>query len=486
MSAPTLNRELRRRLARAYGIDPRDLASLRNTAPTPTAIPDTAEALEEAIGNPETVAALMRDGRFKDFVETYANKVLSKDPKIVDQVKVETERVLASWLKDNQTDLVKRLNLGPDTPLAATSARSALYNRHAPGAKIDREVFTSGDSDADVQNFFKNIYFRNHTPEAQAYQSKLMQMQNAFGSQVPADGGFLIPETLRAELLRVALETAIVRPRARVVPMETLRVPFPSVDSTSNASSVYGGVVSFWTEEAGQLQASQAKFGRVILEAKKLTAYSEVPNELFNDALMGLMVFINQIFPEAIAFEEDFKFMLGTGVGEPRGFVNSSAVATVLKESGQAASTIKWENIVKMFSRMLPTSLNRAVWIASIDTFPALATMSLTLGTGGSAIWLNNGQSGPPMTILGRPVIFTEKLPSLGTTGDISFVDLGYYLIGDRQMIQASTSVDYKFQNDQTAIRFIERVDGTPWLQNAITPKNGGAPLSPFVQVENR
>jgi HK97 family phage major capsid protein len=113
--------------------------------------------------------------------------------------------------------------------------------------------------------------------------------------------------------------------------------------------------------------------------------------------------------------------------------------------------------------------------------------MALSVGTGGSAIWLNNGAEGPAATILGRPVIFTEKAPgTLGTQGDISFVDLGFYLIGDRQVMSAMSSPHYKFGNDLTAYRIIERVDGRPWLQSAVTPQNGGSTLSPFVQLQTR
>jgi HK97 family phage major capsid protein len=309
---------------------------------------------------------------------------------------------------------------------------------------------------------------------------------NSLGSNVPADGGFLIPEYLRAELLRIALEKAVVRSRARVIPMETLTLPFPMIDSTSNASNIYGGVAAYWTEEAGTLTDSSPTFGRVKLEAKKLTAYSEVPNELFADSLISLQMLINEIFPEAIAWFEDIAFIGGSGVGEPLGFLNSPAMVSVTKESGQAADTIVWENLVKMYARMLPSSLNSAVWIANLDTFPELATMSLSVGTGGSAIWLTDGVSGPPMRILGRPVLFTEKMPTLGDAGDIVLADLSHYLIGDRQAIQADTSPHYRFQTDMTSMRFIERVDGRPWLQSAITPQTGSNTLSPFVQLAAR
>jgi HK97 family phage major capsid protein len=163
----------------------------------------------------------------------------------------------------------------------------------------------------------------------------------------------------------------------------------------------------------------------------------------------------------------------------------------VAKESGQATGTILWENIVKMYSRMLPTSLKNAVWLASIDTFPELATMALSVGTGGGPVWIGgwsqNGSEMPPMTILGRPVIFTEKTPALSTTGDINFVDLSYYLIGDRQQVRVDSSEHFLFQNNQVAYRIIERVDGRPWIQSALTPHNGSSnTLSPFVQIATR
>ena len=445
-------------------------------------IPKTAAELEEMLGDAPKMQKVFADApTFKEFIASYAKASLAADPTLAVQVKEETQRVLAAWLKDNPDAKVQRLNLDPNAPVNAK--RQGLYSNTAPGAKVDKDkIFT------DHRDFLSTIFHGNRTPEATAKRDKLDVIRNAFGSSVPSDGGFLIPETLRSELLRVALETAIVRPRARVIPMDSLTVPFPTIDATSNASNVYGGVSAAWTEESGALSNTSPKFGRVKLEAKKLTAYSEVPNELFTDSIVSLEVFINEIFPEALAWFEDIAFIRGTGVGEPLGFLHAgnAAAVSVAKEGGQVANTIVWENIVKMYSRMLPTSLGRAVWIAHIDTFPELATMALSVGTGGSAVWLNNGAEGPPMTILGRPVLFTEKAESVGAAGDINFVDLGYYLIGDRQAIQASTSPHFKFQNDQTAIRFIERVDGRPWIQSAITPNKGANTLSPFVKIAVR
>jgi HK97 family phage major capsid protein len=448
-------------------------------------VPDSPEGLEDMLADPAKMQALFKqkDG-FATFVQNYAKHVVNRDRGIAEQVQAETQRVLAQFLKDNKDEGYTPVNLNVNAPDASTwgsasvkTGRDRVYNKAAMGAAIDKEFKGSGD-------YFKAIW--HHTNADSTQQAKLARVRNAFSSTVPSEGGFLIPESLRADLLAVALETAIVRPRAMVVPMETLRVPFPAIDETSHASSLFGGIVAYWTEEGGALTDVAASFGRVVLEAKKLTAYCAVPNELISDSLTSFQAFIDEKLPEAIAFYEDYAFARGAGVGEPLGFINCPAAVSVTAESGQPTATIVWENIVKMYARMLPSSLGRAVWIASIDTFPELATMALSVGTGGSAIWLNNGQVGPPMTILGRPVIFTEKVPSLGTTGDLAFVDLGYYLVGDRQVMSAMSSPHFKFQNDQTAFRVIERVDGRPWLQSAITPKNSGSTLSPFVQIATR
>jgi HK97 family phage major capsid protein len=450
---------------------------------TPT-VPRNDAELEEMFNDGSAIKDVFasRDNALK-FVKEYAaqfNKASHGD--LDSQIEAAVQDGLIKYLAaQGSTDAkgdAKRLDMRPAT--SSKHARVAdKYNPKAPGAKLD-------DMFPDVRDFMSAIWHGARTSDALNNQHKIKEIMNSFGSTVPADGGFLIPEYLRSELLRVALEKALVRSRARVVPMETLTVPFPMIDTTSNASNIYGGVTAYWTEEAASLTDSSPTFGRVKLEAKKLTAYSEIPNELFADSIISLQMFINEIFPEAIAWFEDVAFIRGSGVGEPLGFLNSAATVTVNKESGQPSGTIVWENIVKMYARMLPSSLDSAVWICHIDTFPELATMALSIGTAGSAIWLNNGVGPAPMSILGRPVVFTEKVNSLGTAGDINFVDLSYYLIGDRQAIQADTSPHYRFQNDQTTVRFIERVDGRPWIQSAITPNQGTNTLSPYVQLQTR
>lgn len=478
-------------------------------------VPSDADGLKELLGDhiklkayfsPEAVA----DGSTREFLDAYAQMFAKKNTDTTADVRDQVQSVLFDMIRDSgggkkpAVDLSKALNfqggrpqlaLSQDGTPAVSKGRGAVYNKTAPGAAFER-AYRPEDRFASIGEYLQAIK-EEARPSSARNRKELLQkltnvreFQNSFGSEEPGAGGFLIPEIMRSELLQLALEDSITRSRATVIPMSKLRVPIPTVDDTSHVSSLFGGVQFTWTEEAASITESQATFGKVTLDAKKLSGFFKVPNELLADAPAFSGWFDTRI-PQGLAWAEDVAFMTETGAGTPQGFINSPASVQVAKQSGQAASTIVWENIVGMYARMLPTSLKNAVWIAAIDTFPELATMALSVGTGGGPVWMGGltqpGSDAPPMTILGRPVIFTEKVPQLGTTGDIGFYDLSYYLIGDRQSVEVAASEHAFFQNDQTAYRIIERVDGRPWLQTALTPHNGSSnTLSSFVQLATR
>lgn len=448
------------------------------------AIPATPLELEEFLGDKDKIQNSIKDGSFSDVIKAYAKNVRQKDESIAQQVHEQVQATLAEFLKENGQDATVRPNLQPNDTSAAKY--TPVYNPRAAGAGLDKMYSSAAD-------FFQQVW--HNAADTEERRGNLRKIKNIMQEKVPSDGGFLVPEEFRSEILRLSLETAIVRPRARVIPMGSARLSLPTVDSTTNAGSVYGGVIAYWTEEGAQLTQSQPNFGRVSLDAKKLTAFTYVTNELVRDwGAFG--VFLNEIFPEAVSYYEDLAFLSGNGVGQPLGVLNSGnqAIIQVSKEASQATATLQWENIVKMYARMLPSSISRAVWIASPDTFAQLALMTVkvknvagTENVGGSAVWLPDAHGAPQLTLLGRPVIMSEKAPAaLGTKGDLSFVDLGMYLIGDRQTMTVDSSEHVRFDYDETAFRVVQRVDGRPWLQSAITPQNSSATLSPFVQLETR
>ena len=447
--------------------------------------------------------AAVQDGTTREFLDAYAKVYTKNNPDTQDDLRTQVQATLFDMIRDNGggrrpvLDLGKaisfqggrpQLNLSHDGTPAISRGRGTVYNRYSPGAAMENTV-KPDDRFGSIGEYLQAIK-EEARPTATKNRAELLRklenvrsFQNSFGSEDPGAGGFLIPEIMRSELLQLALEDAIVRSRATVIPMSTLRVPIPTVDDTSHVSSLFGGVVFYWAEEAASLTESQATFGRVVLDAKKLTGFFKVPNELLADAPAFSGWFDTRI-PAGLAWYEDVAFLTETGAGTPQGVVTCPGAANVTRNTG---SEILYTDLVSMYARMLPTSLKSAVWIASIDAFPQLAQLQLSTANASPGIWVGGYASAdaadaPPITIFGRPVIFTEKVPKLGSVGDIGFYDLSYYLIGDRQSIAVAASDQFAFQNDQTAYRIIERVDGRPWLQSPLTPhNNSSSTLSPYV-----
>jgi HK97 family phage major capsid protein len=457
-------------------------------------IPASAEELEEMLNDGDRMAPVLADPQVHaEFTRAYAKAALTQNN--ADQAK-QTKELLQMGMAEFLT-----ANKGGDRPsadevtraqrLAAATAPQAmknkLYNPRALGASLDKEPW------AQSPGAFLKAVLATKTENSDDVKAFKASIKNAMSERVPSSGGFLVPETLRSQILMVALETAVVRSRARVIPMDSLRVPYPTIDDTSHTSSVYGGVVASWTEEGAQLSASQPSFGRIVLEAKKLTAYTEIPNELMEDAIAALDQWFNEMFPMAIAWFEDVAFIAGSGTGQPQGFINSPcAVVTggnAGARAGGAGAAIQFSDIAAMYTRMLPASLNTAVWLCSPDVIGALLQMVITNANGTTntaaspPLWLQAMQAhdGPMYTLLGRPLIVSEKMPAMANASSLAFVDFGYYLLGDRQSMQIANSEEYKFQNDLTAFRVIERLDGRTWIQSALTPENGGPTLSPVV-----
>jgi HK97 family phage major capsid protein len=193
-----------------------------------------------------------------------------------------------------------------------------------------------------------------------------------------------------------------------------------------------------------------------------------------------------------MAFVQDDDFLNGTGANQPLGVLNSRnpAIITVTAVSGQGASTVIAENIRDMYSRMYPVGQSRAIWLANNDVFPQLFGMSLSIGTAGYPLWLpaNSISGAPYSTLFGRPLILTEKCQTLGTAGDIAFVDLSAYIVAGKANGEApaiASSMHFKFDYGMQSFRFTMRYDGQPLWRSALTPKYSSTTLSPYIVLNS-
>lgn len=307
---------------------------------------------------------------------------------------------------------------------------------------------------------------------------------------VPSDGGYLIQKDFSTELLSRMNEMGQVASRVRTINIgpNSDGLKLLAVDETSRATgSRWGGVQVYWGAEADAATAKKPKFRQMELELRDLIGLAYVTNRLLQDASALASVFM-QAFSEEMSFMKEDALVNGTGAGQPLGVMNCPAKISVAKETGQAAATVVYENINKMWSRLWARSRANAVWLINQDVEPALDTMSLAIGTGGVPVYMPPGGAAdtPYGRLKGRPVIPVEYCQTLGTAGDIILADFSQVIAIEKGGMQADSSIHVRFTTNENTFRFIHRYDAQPVWNSALTPFKGSATKSPFVVLDTR
>jgi HK97 family phage major capsid protein len=308
---------------------------------------------------------------------------------------------------------------------------------------------------------------------------------------VGADGGFAVPPDFRATIMEKVLAEDSLLARCDQMTSSSNTITFPTDETTPWQTS--GGLQAYWEGENDQLAQSKVSLKETTVRLNKLAALVPVTEELMEDA-GALDTYLRRRVPEKIDFAISKAIIQGTGVGQPLGIMNAPCLVSVAKRTAgspdQAADTIEYDNIVKMYSRMYAPCRANAVWLINQDVEPALFSLAFdNLATDKVPVYLPaNGLSGQPYaTLMGKPVIPTQACETLGDNGDIIFADLTKYLIALKGGgMRIDVSMHLYFDYDATAYRFIMRVGGLPWWSSYITPRDGSSYLSCFVALAER
>jgi HK97 family phage major capsid protein len=313
-------------------------------------------------------------------------------------------------------------------------------------------------------------------------------------------GGYGVFPEYSGELLRIAIEDTVLASRARQIPMAAQEIHIPALDQTTAPGSAgqtayTGGMVAYWTAEAAARQETEPKFKQVTLRANELSGYTLASRTLLADNGIALEALLGDLIRETVAWYLDYACFQGSGANQPLGVLNAGALVTV----SSRANTGKFglPDAASMLGSLLPRSRRNAIWAMGPDTVQQLLQLS---DTSGRVVFLPNfvpigpanygGSQGSAqvmpdnnMILFGLPVYVTEKLPALGTAGDVLLIDPSYYLVGKRMDIEVAASEHYRFTNNQITWRFVARLDGQPWLDKAFTLQDTSRTLSAFVAL---
>ena len=319
-------------------------------------------------------------------------------------------------------------------------------------------------------------------------------------------GGYTVPPQYMNELLTIAAEDGFIEQKAKVIPMNSRTAQWPMLDITTaqarGTSPYFGGILAQWQPEAASISETEPQFRLTDWTAWDLVLYAVSSNQLLADNGIGLDALLTQLFGQAITWYKEYAFLQGSGAGAtmPLGITNSPAT---LAQTRLVANRFLMADAASMMARLQIRSWSDACWIVHQSVIPQLILMvdggagvgafgsgATTSYPGGNRLaWLppqgadGRGPAGcklPQAFLNGLPLYITEKLPQLGSRGDVMLVDWSRYVIGQRLDLQIDVSPHFLFRNNQLAWRVIARVDGKPWLNNVITDQSGWT-VSPFV-----
>ena len=350
------------------------------------------------------------------------------------------------------------------------------------------------DSFASPGEFFKAV-MRAGCPGGPVDPRLSTRTGQGMSETVPSDGGFLVDTEMGGGIMKNVWETSPILSRISKTTLSGNKngMKFNGIDETSRATgSRYGGITGYWKAEAALKTKSKPTFRQIELNLNKLIGLCYATDELLDDAAA-----LEQTIREGFSAEFDFllanAIMNGTGAGQPLGINNAGCVISVAAEAGQTANTVVFENINKMWSRMMASSRPNAIWVCNQDVEPQLHQMSIAVGTGGVPVYMPAGgmAAAPYGSLFGRPVVPIEQCPVLGDAGDIMLADFSQYKAIDKGGMQGDVSIHVQFIYDESVFRFVYRFDGQPVLSSAITPFTAGATtatatLSHFVRIAAR
>lgn len=295
----------------------------------------------------------------------------------------------------------------------------------------------------------------------------------------PSDGGFLVTPDIASGIQQAMWRSGSVLAQFNPINVSGNGLTINAVDETSRADgSRAGGLLGYWLAEAAQKTSSKPKFRQIDLKLKKVAALVYATDELLQDATALESWIINNV-PNELRFKVEDAIINGDGVGKPLGILSSGALVSAVRTD---ADQIDVYDVMRMYASRLP-GLNDYRWFISPTVAPQLYSIAIT-----NAIYLPpNGLADAPYgRLLGFPVVETEYNPGLGDLGDIMLVSPSQYALITKGGVQSASSIHVKFDYDETAFRFVYRVDGQPLLASSITPYKSSSDItaiSPFVAL---
>ncbi|NRD88308.1 phage major capsid protein [Sphingopyxis sp. BSNA05] len=259
-----------------------------------------------------------------------------------------------------------------------------------------------------------------------------VELKSFSGASGP-EGGFAVPQEIDALIGATLKDISPIRSIATVV--QTGTAGYRKLVTT-------GGTPSGWvSENAGRPETDTPDFNEIAPPSGELYANPAASQAMLDDAAFDVESWLADEIAREFAQAEGAAFVGGSGVNQPRGFLN----ATVTDESddvrafgslqyvpsGASGSFDSEDVLVDLVHTLRPAYRQGASFVMNSST---LAHIRKFKTADGAFLWQPSLASGQPATLLGYPVVEAEDMPDIAADSlSIAFGNFrAGYLIAER------------------------------------------------------
>ena len=300
----------------------------------------------------------------------------------------------------------------------------------ATQAQALRTNVTSIQKDSDPAREVLVKYLRRGDQRLTAQERDVLeQHQKALSVDSDPDGGYLVTPQQSARIIEVVFETS---PMRQIATVETI--------SSDALEGLFDGdeAAAAWVAERGsRAETNTPQLGQWRIPTHELYANPRATQKLLDDSAVDIEAWLSRKVADKFARTENLAFVLGTGVGQPRGIVtypDGTTRGTIERIPSLDASTIAAEGIYGVIYGIKNAYRTGAVWVMNRATVGVIRTIRDESGGAGTGQFMwSPGFGTQPATLAGYPIVEFE---------DMADISGGNIVAGFGNFRQAYTIVD--------------------------------------------
>jgi HK97 family phage major capsid protein len=236
------------------------------------------------------------------------------------------------------------------------------------------------------------------------------------GSEV--DGGYLVPQDMSGRMIQKIYDTT---PMRQISTVDTI-----SVDSLTGPIDRDEAGAGWVSEIGSRAETTTPTVGEWNIPTHEIYAEPRVTQKLLDDAAFDVEAWLTRKVSGKFSRLQNSAFVVGNGIGKPRGFTDYSTAATadgsrawkILQHiatgnNGDFPSSNPADTLFDVESALNPGYRNSAVWVMPRAVMLKVRKFKDT--TNGVYLWQPSLQEGRPSLLMGYRIFEAEDMPALAT-----------------------------------------------------------------------